>query len=72
MKRIECGDLVPGCSFKAQGASEAEVLSAEIAHAREVHNVAVTPPFLERARDRIQDVDDAPAGEVRRKAARRG
>ena len=27
MKRIQCGDLVPGCDFKAQAATDADVLS---------------------------------------------
>lgn len=72
MKRIECGDLVPGCAFKAQAPSEAEVLSAELAHVREVHNLEVTPAFLERARERIHDVEDAPGVEVRGEARRHG
>jgi predicted small metal-binding protein len=75
MKRIECGDLVPGCTFHAQAASEAEVLSAELEHVRQVHGLTATPQFLERARGRIVDVDDAeaaPAGVVRRRGAGRG
>lgn len=57
MKRIVCGDLVPGCEFKAQGRSEPEVLSVELDHARQVHGITPTPQFLERARDRIEDVE---------------
>lgn len=64
MKRIACGDLVPGCEFKAQAAGEAEVLSAEINHAREVHGIAPTPQFLERARGRIEDVGGRKRAEV--------
>jgi predicted small metal-binding protein len=72
MKRIHCGDLVPGCEFKAQAASVAEVLSVELEHARRVHDINVNPQFLQRARDRIEDVELESAGEVRRAAARHG
>ena len=72
MKRIQCGDLVPGCAFKAQAASVAEVLSVELEHARQAHDINVTPQFLQRARDRIEDVEMEPAGDVRREAAPRG
>jgi predicted small metal-binding protein len=61
MKRIACGDLVPGCTFKAQAGTEAEVLSAELEHVRQVHGLAVTPSFLERARKRIAEVEPAKA-----------
>jgi predicted small metal-binding protein len=71
MKRIACGDLVPGCEFTAHAASVAEVLRVELEHARQAHGINVTPQFLQRARDRIEDVE-VPAGAVRRQAARRG
>ncbi len=57
MKRIECGDLVPGCTFKAQAETEADVLHMETDHVRHAHNLEVTPQFLERARTRIKDVE---------------
>ena len=72
MKRIACGDLVPGCEFTARAPTVAEVLSVELEHARRAHDINVTPQFLQRARDRIEDVQPEPAGEVRREAARRG
>ena len=62
MKRIMCGDLVPGCTFKAQAETEAEVLHMESDHVRAVHQVEVTPQFLDRARERIQDVEHSEAG----------
>jgi hypothetical protein len=34
MKRISCGDLIPSCAFKAQAATETEVLHVESDHAR--------------------------------------
>lgn len=72
MKRIQCGELVPGCEFRAQAASVAEVLSVELEHARHAHDINVTPQFLQRAHDRIEDVELESAGDVRREAARRG
>ena len=72
MKRIVCGDLVPGCEFTAQAPTVAEVLSVELEHARQVHDINVSPQFLQRARDRIEDVEMEPAGDVRRQAGRRG
>jgi len=72
MKRIQCGDLVPGCDFKAQAASVAEVLSVELDHARQVHDINVTPQFLQRARDRIEDVEPARVGGASREARPHG
>lgn len=63
MKRIQCGDLVPGCGFKAQAETEAEVLHVETDHVRNVHKLDVTPEFLERARGRIQEVEHTAAAE---------
>ena len=63
MKRILCGNLVPGCTFKAQAETEAEVLHVESDHARNVHGLNVTPQFLERARSRIRDVELAVAAD---------
>jgi predicted small metal-binding protein len=62
MKRILCGDLVPGCNFKAQAESEAEVLRVLSEHVRSVHDIDFNPGFLERARERIQDVKPPIAG----------
>lgn len=72
MKRIQCGDLVPGCEFRAQASSVAEVLSVELEHARQAHDINVTPMFLQRARDRIEEVELESAGDLRREAARHG
>jgi predicted small metal-binding protein len=72
MKRIQCGDLVPGCDFTAHAQSNAEVLQRELDHARNAHNLTVTPQFLQRAYERIETVEVEPAAEVRREAGRRG
>jgi predicted small metal-binding protein len=69
MKRIQCGDLVPGCAFKAQAQTESDVLAVEMDHVRQVHAIDVTPAFLDRARERIADVEAGEAaarGEARR------
>jgi hypothetical protein len=51
------------------------VLHVEADHVRNVHGIEVTPHFLERARGRIQEVEDAASGttaaETRRRAAGR-
>jgi predicted small metal-binding protein len=62
MKRIVCGDLVPGCTFKAQAETEAEVLHVEMNHVRSAHGLDATPQFLERARQRIQEVEPSTVG----------
>jgi predicted small metal-binding protein len=71
MKRIHCGDLVPGCTFVARAASEADVLHEEARHAREMHGLEVTPAFLERARSRIRDAE-APAAQAEPRASHPG
>jgi predicted small metal-binding protein len=72
MKRILCGDLVPGCTFKAQAATEADVLAVEMAHVRSVHGVTPTPGFLERARGRIEEVEETRPPAIRDARARHG
>lgn len=72
MKRIECADLVPGCDFTAQAPSNAEVLQMELDHARNVHNLSVTPQFLQRAFDRITTVETEEPMPVKHRAGRRG
>lgn len=59
MKRIDCGDLVPGCTFKAQAETEAEVLHIESNHVKNAHGFDVTPEFLTRARGRIRDAESS-------------
>lgn len=74
MKRILCGDLIPGCDFKAQAATDSEVLAVEMDHVRAVHGIDITPPFLQRARERIMEAEAEPAADSSRArgAARRG
>jgi predicted small metal-binding protein len=72
MKRIHCGDLVPGCAFKAQAETDADVLRVEFEHVRNAHGLEVTPAFLERARERIVDAEGGELREVRRAKAPHG
>lgn len=39
MQRFSCGDVVPGCGKKFEGATADDVLAAVAAHAREVHHI---------------------------------
>lgn len=71
MKRIHCGDLVPGCAFKAQAAGEQEVLHEWADHVRDAHGLSVSWEFLERARGRIRDAEGS-AAERPREAALHG
>jgi predicted small metal-binding protein len=72
MKRILCGDLVPGCAFKAQAETEVEVLHVETDHARAAHGINVTSEFLARARERIVDVEAPAAAKKRAAGGRQG
>jgi predicted small metal-binding protein len=71
MKRIHCGDLIPGCTFKAQAATEQEVLHEEADHVRDAHGLEVTWQFLQRARGRIREAEGS-AEPSRREAALHG
>lgn len=71
MKRILCGDLIPGCTFQAKGKTDAEVLHNETDHVRGAHGIEVTPQFLARARGRIVEDEPAVARPAKAKAARR-
>ncbi|HEX7140063.1 MAG TPA: DUF1059 domain-containing protein [Vicinamibacterales bacterium] len=54
IKAIACGDVVPGCAFRAEAATEEELLKKVAAHARDVHGVAeVTPELLSKVRAAI-------------------
>jgi predicted small metal-binding protein len=46
MKVLRCGDLMPGCSFVAEGQDVAEVMAKGAEHAKRDHGMAVIPPDL--------------------------
>ena len=54
-KVLRCGDLMPGCDFKASAATEDEILQAAAAHAKEAHGLEVTPELAEKVRGAIKD-----------------
>ncbi len=50
-KQIACGDVVPGCSFKASAPTEQELLQKVAQHARESHGVHdVTPELVTKVK----------------------
>ena len=55
-KELKCGDLVPGCDFKATGETEDEILQAAAVHAKEAHGLDVTPELAEKVKAAIHDV----------------
>ena len=45
-QHIGCGDVVPGCQFTAQAATEEELLAKVKAHAAKEHGVKEVTPEL--------------------------
>ena len=60
MKKIVCGDVVPGCHILIRAETEADLLRKVADHIRAAHQLNVTPKLLEKARGRIRD--EAPSG----------
>jgi predicted small metal-binding protein len=56
MKRILCGELVPGCAFQARAETQPEVLHVWAGHVRAAHGLNVSQAFLDRARAAVEDV----------------
>lgn len=55
MKRIACGDVVPGCTWTASAASEEELVQKVVAHAAHDHGVAeVTPELAAKVKSAIK------------------
>ena len=55
-KEICCGDVVPGCDFKASAETEAELMQRVVAHAAERHGVTdVTPELAAKVKAAIQN-----------------
>lgn len=54
-KQIACNDVVAGCSFKAEAATEEELLQKVTAHAAKDHGVKdVTPELAAKVKAAIQ------------------
>ncbi|MDO8478098.1 MAG: DUF1059 domain-containing protein [Candidatus Rokubacteria bacterium] len=45
-KILKCGDLMPGCSFVAEGQDMAEVMAKGAEHAKTAHGMTSIPPDL--------------------------
>ena len=55
-KQIRCGDVVPGCAFTTEGASEDDVLANVADHARVAHGVKeVTPELLAKVKAAVRE-----------------
>ena len=55
-KTIECNDLFPGCEFKAEAESEAELLQKVAAHAASAHGVTeITDDMVGKVKGCIHD-----------------
>jgi predicted small metal-binding protein len=54
-KHIACGDIVEGCAFTADAASESELVDKVKAHAAKAHGVKeVTPALAAKVKAAIQ------------------
>lgn len=54
-KVMKCGDLMSGCEFEARGETTDEILQQAAAHAKEVHDLDVTPELAEKVKSVIKD-----------------
>lgn len=55
-KVIECNDLFPGCEFKAEAQSEADLLQQVAAHAAAAHGVSeMTEDVVSKVKGCIRD-----------------
>jgi len=56
MKTITCGELVPGCQYKARAETEADVLSKVSEHVRSAHpEIEMTPKMVEKVKAKIHE-----------------
>jgi len=54
-QQISCGDVVPGCDWKAEAATEEELISKVVEHAAEAHGVdEVSPELAEKVKQAIK------------------
>ncbi len=56
MKTIECRELFPGCQFRAEAESEAELLQKAAEHAAKAHGITtLTDDIVAKVRGCIRD-----------------
>lgn len=54
-KHIACGDVVAGCKWQAEAASEAELMKKVVEHAAEAHGVhEVSPDLAAKVKEAIR------------------
>lgn len=55
-KHIACADIVPGCSFTAEAATEEELVQKVVAHAADGHGITeVTPELASKVKAAIKN-----------------
>ena len=55
-KELECGDLMPGCDFKAEADNMADLMEQVVDHAKEVHGITeITPDLAQKVQSAIRD-----------------
>jgi predicted small metal-binding protein len=55
-KRINCGAIVPGCTWTASAPTEDALLEQVVAHAAEAHGVkGITPELAAQVKAAIED-----------------
>jgi predicted small metal-binding protein len=55
--RLVCAKLMPGCDFKAEAATEEELLKKAAAHASEAHGIReITPELATKVKAAIERV----------------
>lgn len=55
MKHLKCSDVGFDCDHEIEAETEQEVLQKAAEHAKEVHNVVVTPDMAEQVKAQIRD-----------------
>lgn len=56
MKRFSCGDVVPNCKARFEGANEADLFAQIARHAREDHGMlSISDDLVQAVKGRITD-----------------
>ena len=60
MKTLRCGEIMEGCAYEIEGATEQDVLSQAGRHAVDAHGLTVTPEVVKLVTEHIRD--EPPSG----------
>ncbi len=55
VKVLNCGDIMPGCDWSAKAESEEKLLKRAADHAREAHDLKITPEVAAKVRAAIHE-----------------